>query len=354
MKADTLDWLLERSNPSVRFFTLVDLLDRPTANPEVIKAKRRVMESSLVKEILAQQNALGYWVRPKNFYRTKYKGTVWQLIILAELGASGEDERIRKACEFILEKSQDGESGGFSIGSNTRTGRDERLGVIPCLTGNMVWSLLRLGYSEDPRIQQGIDWITSFQRFDDGEGQPPKGWPYDQWEICWGQHTCHMGVVKSLKALSEIPQGQRTMKVKNTIELGVEFLLKHHIHKRSHNLRRLSKPEWRKFGFPRMYPTDVLEILGILTQLGCRDDRMQEAIDLVLSKQDEQGRWKLESSNNNRYHADIEEQGKVSKWVTLKALTVLKRLASDDGAQEFIKGSSSRGEIPCAQPRESA
>ena len=334
IEANTLDWLLEKRNPSVRFLTLIDVLDRPETKSEVLKAKKMVMESMLVKGILAKQNALGYWEKPKNFYRTKYKGTVWQLIILAELGASGEDEWIRKACEFILENSQDGESGGFSIGSNTRTGHDERLGVIPCLTGNMVWSFIRFGYLDDPRVQKGIHWITNFQRFDDGGGQAPKGWPYEKWEICWGKHTCHMGVVKSLKALAEIPVGQRTKEVKSTIEQGVEFLLKHHVHKRSHNLGRLSKPEWTKFGFPRMYQTDVLEILGILTQLGCRDDRMQEAIDLVLSKQDERGRWTLESSNNNRYHVDIEEKGKVSKWVTLKALRILKRFVVEDGILE--------------------
>ncbi len=135
-----------------------------------------------------------------------------------------------------------------------------------------------------------------------------------------------MSVVKSLKALSEIPVGKRTRKVKNTIEQGVEYLLKHHIHKRSHNLRRVSKSDWLKFGFPLMYQTDVLEILGILTKLGYSDNRMQEAIDLVISKQDEQGKWKLENTYNHRFHTNIEQKGKASKWVTFHALRVLKRL----------------------------
>jgi len=168
--------------------------------------------------------------------------------------------------------------------------------------------------------------MTTYQRFDDGIMQAPKGWPYENWEICWGKHTCHMGVVKSLKALSEIPVGKRTKEVKNTIEQGVEYLLKHHIHKRSHNLRRVSKYDWLKFGFPLMYQTDVLEILGILTKLGYSDNRMQEAIDLVISKQDKQGRWKLENTYNHRFHTNIEQKDKVSKWVTLHALRVLKRL----------------------------
>ena len=114
----------------------------------------------------------------------------------------------------------------------------------------------------------------------------------------------------------------------NTIEEGVKYVLKHHIHKRSHDLNRVSKPSWLRFGFPLMYQTDVLEILGILTKLGYRDKRMQEAVDLVLSKQDEKGRWRLESTFNGRFQTNIEQKRKPSKWITLKALTVLKGYCS--------------------------
>jgi hypothetical protein len=189
----------------------------------------------------------------------------------------------------------------------------------------MVWSLIRFGYREDIRVQRGIDWLVKYQRFDDAEGPPPRGWPYDKREPCWGRHTCHMGVVKALKALAEIPEGKRTKVVKSTIEKGAEYLLKHHIHKRSHKLERVSKPGWLKFGFPLMYNTDALEILGILTKLGYRDERMREAIDLVVAKQDEQGRWLLENTYNGRFQVNIEQKGKPSKWVTLNALRVLKR-----------------------------
>ncbi|NQV15614.1 nitrogen fixation protein NifH [bacterium] len=323
---NTLDWLLEKSNPSVRYLTLVDILGFPETERDVMESRNNIMNGELVSEILSKQNDNGYWEKPESFYKTKYKGTVWQLIILAELEANGEDERIRNACEFILEKSQDSESGGFSIGNNSRTGSDEHLGVIPCLTGNMLWSLIKFGYLNDPRVEQGLGWITTYQRFDDGIMQVPKGWPYANWEPCWGKHSCHMGVVKSLKALSEIPPEKRTAAVKNTIEQGVEYLLKHHIHKRSHNLRRVSKYELVKFGFPLMYQTDALEILGILTKLGYNDKRMQEALELVISKQDKQGRWKLENTYNHAFHISIEQKDKVSKWITLHALRMLKRL----------------------------
>jgi hypothetical protein len=188
----------------------------------------------------------------------------------------------------------------------------------------MVWSLIRFGYLEDSRVQNGISWIIGYQRFDDGIEEAPKGWPYDRFEKCWGKHTCHMGVVKALKALAEIPTDKRSKDVKNTIEKGAEYMLKHHIHKRSHDLSRVSKPEWLRFGFPLMWNTDVLEILGILTKLGYKDKRMQEAVDLVASKQDDQGRWILESTFNGRFQVNIEKRGKPSKWVTLDALKMLK------------------------------
>jgi hypothetical protein len=77
-----------------------------------------------------------------------------------------------------------------------------------------------------------------------------------------------------------------------------------------------------------MYQTDALEILGMLAKLGYKDERMQEAVDLVVSKQDQQGRWILESTFNGKFQTDIERKSEPSKWVTLKVLTALKQYYS--------------------------
>lgn len=325
LKADSTDWLLEKDNPSVRFFTLTEIFGKPENGAEAEEAKEDIMKIGTVPKILAKQKNEGYWEDSKSFYTAKYKGTVWQLIVLAELGADGKDERIRKACEFILTNSQDHESGGFSVAVSAKMGGGRHSEVIPCLTGNMVWSLIKFGYFEDPRVQRGVNWITTYQRFDDAIKEAPKGWPFDKLTMCFGKHSCHMGVVKALKALAEIPAEKRSKDVKKTIERGVEYMLIHHIHKRSHDLSRVSKPGWLRFSFPLMYQTDVLEILGILAKLGCKDKRMQEAIDLVISKQDDQGRWKLENTFNGRFQTNIEQKGKPSKYITLNALRVLKK-----------------------------
>jgi len=324
LQSDPTGWLLEPDNPSVRYFTLTGILEKSVESEEVKKARIDIMTTGVVPVILGVQNADGSWGEQKKFYTAKYTGTVWQLMILAELGADGNNPQIAKACKFILDHSQELESGGFSAYWSEKTGGGLASYVIPCLTGNMVWSLIRLGYLNDDRIQRGIDWINKYQRFDDGLESAPKGMPYDRFEMCWGKHSCHMGVAKTLKALAEIPSPMRSPATRQTIGLGVEYMLKHRIYKKSHNPDSVSKPGWLKLGFPLMYQSDILEILSFLIKLDCRDEFMQEAVDLVVSKQDQQSRWKLENSFNGKFITNIETKGKPSKWITLNALRVMK------------------------------
>jgi hypothetical protein len=108
----------------------------------------------------------------------------------------------------------------------------------------------------------------------------------------------------------------------------VEYLLKHHLYKKSHDLSKVAKPGWLRLGFPLMYQDDILEILAILTQLGYHDQRMQEAMDKLISKQDKEGKWKLENTFNGRFQTNIEQKGKPSKWITLNALKVIKKYYS--------------------------
>ncbi len=247
--------------------------------------------------------------------RAKYKGTVWQLITLASLGANGEDERVRRACEFILSNSQDGESGGFAYRSSGNGGSHGS--VIPCLTSNMVWSLLNLGFEKDERVARGIDWIIRHQRF--GGGEMPNEWPYIQ-KRCWTPRTCRSAAVKALKALTSVPKEMRTTDIEKQIEIGKEFVLKTCLEDYSEKAR----PEWLLFGFPLMWSTDLLEILDILLLAGHRDERMREAVEYVASKQNNDGRWILETTLNGRMQVNIENKGKPSKWVTLRAMRVLK------------------------------
>jgi len=319
----TLEWLLEKENPSVRYLTLTKLLNKSETDKEVIKAREDIMKTGIVPSILAGQCDVGCWDLPHRFYIGKYKSTVWQLIILAEMGADGSNSKISKACEFILENSQDPESYAFSVYRSEKMGGGRHGDVIPCLTGNMLFSLIKLGFIDDIRVKNGIEWICRYQRCDDGIAEAPSGFPYDRYPICWGKHTCHMGVVKALKALTAIPVEKKDNNISNKISELAEYMLIHHIYRKSHNLKASSKPGWLKLGFPLMYQTDILEILDILVSLGYHDTRMEEAIEIVKNKQNKEKSWNLENTFNGKMGVTIETKGKPSKWITLRALNVL-------------------------------
>ena len=48
LKADPTNWLLEEENPSVRYYALKDLLDRPEDDQEVQTAKQEIMRRGIV------------------------------------------------------------------------------------------------------------------------------------------------------------------------------------------------------------------------------------------------------------------------------------------------------------------
>jgi hypothetical protein len=278
--------------------------------------------SILIQKILSKQKPGGYWCEPENFYvYTKYKGTVWTVILLAELGASGEDQRIRDACEFLLTWSQHCESGGFAFHGNPETSGEADC-IIPCLTGNMVYSFIRLGMLEDPRVQYGIDWITHYQRFDDGECKAPKGFPYQN-EHCWGKHTCMTGVVTTLRALAQIPAQQRSPQVRQTIIQAVEFILIHRLFRRSHDPSQVANPYWLKLGWPHMANIDILEMLSVLQKLGVQDERMVPALEKLVEMRGKDGFWINANAKEGRMQVRVEKEGEASPHITQMAVSVL-------------------------------
>jgi hypothetical protein len=319
MATAILDWLLEDDNPSVRFATLTTLQHKPLKDSQVQEAKKSIGKADLVEKILARQNPDGSWGKPERFYSDKYTGTVWTLLLLSELYAPPEDPRIIQACEFILEHSYSKE-GGFAYCEEYRTEKNLQCLVIPCLTGNMVFSLLRFGYLKEPRVQHSIDWLCKNQRTDDGEGKKDNNARYN---ACWGSHSCHMGVAKTFKALVEIPEASRSEQVSSKIGELADYFLKHHIYKKSHALEEVSIKSWLRFGFPLMYQSDVLELLGMFASLHLQDPRLEDAISLVEQKRTKEGLWVMENSYNGRMQVPIEKKGVPSKWLTLKALRVL-------------------------------
>jgi hypothetical protein len=59
------DWLLEPSNPSVRYRTMTELLDRKKDEVEVVQAKEHIFSSQMVTQILSKMRPDGYWLQKK-------------------------------------------------------------------------------------------------------------------------------------------------------------------------------------------------------------------------------------------------------------------------------------------------
>lgn len=327
LKADPLPWLLEPDpeNPGVRYFVLTDLLDRPADDPEVITARRAVMTSGPVPVILDAQEADGSWAKPGSGYSPKYRGTAWQIIILADLGADPTDERVQRGCEYLLSHSI-ASNGAFSVYT-----KPVPSGSVHCLNGNLLYALLRLGYGDDPRVQTALDWQV---RAITGEGafqylKSATSGPNFACSVNEGQ-PCGWGAVKAMKALAAVPPDQRTPAIERAIEAGVEFLFSRDPAAADYPYTQRVSTTWFKFGFPLSYWSDVLETTAALAELGYGNDpRLANALEFILTKQDAQGRWKLQNSLNGKMWADIEEKKKPSKWVTLRVLRVLKEATSN-------------------------
>jgi hypothetical protein len=128
-----------------------------------------------------------------------------------------------------------------------------------------------------------------------------------------------------LKALPTVPSAKRTPELQYAIEHGAEFLLRHDIAQADFPYTEKISSAWFKLGFPLSYWSDVLETLAVLVSLGYESDpRLREAYEWLLGKQDANGRWKLENSLNGKMWIDIEKRGRPSKWITLRALRVIK------------------------------
>ena len=89
---------------------------------------------------------------------------------------------------------------------------------------------------------------------------------------------------------------------------------------------RMSGADWTQFSFPGWWQYDVLRGLDYLRSAGVRaDERVSEALDLVVSKQGADGRWLFDAAYDGINMLDMGERvGQPNRWITLRALRVLK------------------------------
>ena len=342
LKESPIDWLLEETNPSVRYFTLLDVFGKSENDPQVATAKRAIPTSQVVKKILQKQNPEGYWKEPANLYHPKYKSSYWQIMTLGQLGMDRSDERVKRACEYAFQFQLD--EGGFS--SNTiqlalkeyEQLREKGKNLPPpnqwassmvyehqysCLTGNMAAALIRIGYANDSRVRKALEWLVKIQNKDGG-------WLCPYWKAhIKDKHGCFYGTICPLEAFSEVKKENLTQEMKETIENGAEFLLMHRLFKADHHGYKVINQSWLKLSFPWFYGYSILRGLDVLTKLGyVKDKRLEDAVEILLQKRKSDGSWIMEGAPIGRMQTNIEAKDKPSKWITLIALRVLRRLSS--------------------------
>lgn len=324
---DVEAWLLEPGDPSVRFWALQDIKGKPLDDPAVAEAQRMVMGSPQVKAILDNQEPGGWWVGERDMYLPKYTATTHSLLILAELGAR-RTPAVERAIEHIY-RFQRGSGHFLTDLPATEKGRASTIKDGCCLDGNVLRYLVHFGYIDDPRTKSLLDFIIGYH---DGENA---GWRCRSYPINAAAvfpKNCFMGATKVLRSLSMIPPEKRGKELQVVIDREARNVLENWVYRylRNPDGTRKDKAGWRKPGFPLFYQSDVLEVLDTLTRLGVRDERMQPAIDIVLEARQPDGSWLLENTYNGKMWVDIEEKGKPSKWITLRALRTLRRLGIAD------------------------
>lgn len=322
-----VDWLLEEENPSVRFWALQQLGGRKRTDAEVVAAQRAIMQSDCVKAILKAQRPEGHWENRENFYLPKYTASTHNLLILAELGAEATPA-VRRGVEhvFLFQRN----SGHFLINiPKTEKGKVSTMTDGCCIDGNILYYLLHFGYLEDAHTKRLIQFLVNDHSKD--YGWRCRSYPIDRNGVF--PVNCYMGAVKALKGLSMIPKKDRSAEVSHVIQAEIESILSNQVYKylRGPKGERKEKAGWKRFGFPLFYQSDVLEVLDVLTGLGAHDERMSDAIELVEKARGPDGKWALKNTFNGKMLCNIDTKNQPSKWVTLRAMRVLKRWYQEQG-----------------------
>jgi hypothetical protein len=328
---DPLSWLLEGENPGVSYLALRDLCDLDEDAPKLIDARERAHREGPIASILAAMEPEGYWVESGAGYYPKYRGTVWSLIALAQLGGFVTcDERIRRACDYLLDHSL-APDGQFSVNGAPS-------GTADCLQGNLCAALSDLGI-DDPRLEAAYGWMA---RSVTGEGVAPmeeKNAPLRYYAgkcgplfACGSNNklSCAWGGVKVMLAFGKMPMNYCTPLVGDAIKQGVDFFLGVDPATAGYPNGWSDKPSgnWWKFGFPVFYVTDLLQLVEAMVRLGYGDDaRLMNALQFILSKQDASGRWALEYDYSGKTWVDFGVKKQSNKWVTYRVLQVLRSAA---------------------------
>jgi hypothetical protein len=310
---DPIPWLLEPENPSVRYWTLLDILGHSADGPEVQAAQAAIPTYPPVAELLAAQKPDGYWVK-RDYYLPKHCGTFWVLSVLADLGLTAkqglatENEHIRRACEFMFTFQR--EHGEFC-----RRRRIPGQGVVwedrdaPCTHARIVRFLMQFGYGDDARTRAAVDWLLATQR-DDGM------WLCDY----AGGHGCLRATLDYLRAAVLDPEMAVHPATARAAAVICDLLMERRMG-RYHVSDLWTVLEYPYFGYGVISALDALARLGYTLA----HPKIAQAMEWLLSRQLPNGTWPLDQSPS-RLPLDVGQPSQSNKWLTLDALRVIKLL----------------------------
>jgi len=274
------DWLTEPTQPSMRLLTLTELLGRKRSDLEVGKARRSLLRTGWVADLLAERTPAGTWGEAGNLYFPKYQSTNWKLLVLSDLGVTREDDEVRRSCDLWLD-AMARPDGGFGLAG----GRSSHV----CVTANAARALVRFGYGDDRRVRSAFDWLVD-------DADPKGGWS------CFGSGRL-LDTWESLSAFAVLPQARRTPSMNECIERGAEFFLQRELHRQGGRYE-----PWFRTHYPFHYYYDMLVGLDCLTALGYGGDpRLEFALSWLKKKRRRDGRWELDA-----VHPDVE--GGIAEW----------------------------------------
>jgi hypothetical protein len=314
---NVIEWLLD-SDPAIRWQVMRDLTDAPAE--DVAAERARVAHEGWGARLLALQGDDGQW--GGGTYFPEWTSTTTTLLLLRQFGLDPASDEARRAIDLVRANSRWEHAGQpFFEGE-----------VEPCINGLAV--AIGAYFGED--VGGIVDRLLTEQMAD-------RGWNCEQ------ENGSTRGSFNSticvLEGLLEYERATGNSPALTAARLGgQEYLLVRRLFRRE-STGEVVDPDWIRFSFPTGWHYDVLRGLDYLRSAGVQpDERVAEAVALVESTRDADGRWPLENLHHDELPVDLREtQGKPSRWNTLRAMRVLRWYDDARGSVSSTQGSASVG-----------
>jgi hypothetical protein len=304
-----LQWLLD-SDPSIRWQTMRELTGAPVE--EVAAERARVASEGWGARLLALQGADGRWGGAA--WNRGWDSTMHVLMLLRDLGLDPASAETRRAVGLVRDHVTWQGCGPPEADSNPFFAGE----VEPCINGQV--GAIGAYFGQD--VHGIVDRLLA-------EQLPDGGW---NCEAANGSRRSSFNTtICVLEALLEHERATGgSPEVSEARLRGQEYLLERRLFHRLSTGEVIERDRkggaaWTRFAFPTWWHYDVLRGLEYLRRAGVTpDERVAEAIELVESKRDGDGRWPLEARYPGVMPVEIDEgEGRPSRWNTLRALRVL-------------------------------